>query len=138
MKKQTKNTSKQTKAMAELIPLTGSLIKWKHDENGVLSLIEFTPRAYVDYVDHYFTQLRYKKAVVDVRNELKLCTFTKDWAQLDLDSYWTFNDALIIRNAMNVYFSLPCNRERALLIPLLDELVDRYISNVLFDEEVAA
>lgn len=128
----------QTKATAKVIPLTESRFKCEYGKNGKPSCIEFTPEVYVDQVGCYLWKLSNKKAVIDVRNELELFTYAKGWEQLDLDSHWKFSDALTIRNAMNVYFSLPCNRDRALLIPLLDELQDRYLSNVAFDQKVAA
>lgn len=129
MSKKTK--SAQTKATAKVIPLAESRYKCEYGKNGKPARIEFTPDTYVDQVGCYLWKLSNKKAVVDVRNELELFTYAKGWDQLDLGSHWKFNDALTIRNAMNVYFSLPCNRDRALLIPLLDELQDRYLRETL-------
>lgn len=136
MSKKTK--SAQTKPTAKVIPLTEYLVHYQFDENRGISGVEFTPEAYVKYVGSYLSVLRNKKAVVDVRNELELRTYAKGWAKLDLGNHWKFDCALTIRNAMNVYFSLPCDSDRALLIPLLDELQDRYSRNVAFDQEVAA
>ena len=93
--------------------------------------------SYVDQVGCYLWRLSNKKEYVYTRNELELFTYAKGWDQLDLSSHWKFNDALIIRNAIDVYFSLPCNRDRALLIPLLDELQDRYLSKLWVVQEVA-
>lgn len=131
-------TSKITKPTAKVIPITEFLVNCQYDENGTLSWIEFTPESYVEHVACYLSKLRHKKAVVDVRDELEIRTYAKGWAKLDLGSHWKFDCALTIRNAMNVYFSLPCNHERVLLIPLLDDLVDRYLRNVRLAQEVAA
>ena len=136
MSKKTK--SAQTKATAKVIPLTESRYKCEYDKNGKPARIEFAPDTYVDQVGCYLWRLSNKKEYVYTRNELELFTYAKGWDQLDLSSHWKFNDALIIRNAIDVYFSLPCNRDRALLIPLLDELQDRYLSKLWVVQEVAA